>query len=92
MTMGFGTVTQRTSNTIVPTGYGMTGSVGTLTFVGLANVAIDSVSATVQIGEVRVYDQIDDSQTPNYSNVNDAQTPNYSNINRSQTPDWQDVA
>ncbi len=92
MTTGFGTITQRTSNTIVPTGYAMTGSVGTLTFVGLANVAIDSVSATVQIGEVRVYDQIDDSQTPNYSNVNDAQTPNYSNVNRSQTPDWQDVA
>tara|TARA_Y100001972_G_C7667297_1_gene337868 strand:- start:10232 stop:11152 length:921 start_codon:yes stop_codon:yes gene_type:complete len=92
MTTGFGTVTQRTSNTIVPTGYGMTGSVGTFTFVGLANVAIDGVSATIQVGEVRVYDQIDDSQTPNYSNVDDAQTPNYSNINRSQTPDWQDVA
>lgn len=92
MTTGFGTVTQRTSNTIVPTGYGMTGSVGTLTLVGLSNVAIDSVSATIQVGEVRVYDQIDDSQTPNYSNVDDAQTPNYSNINRSQTPDWQDVA
>ena len=92
MTTGFGTITQRTSNTIVPTGYSMTGSVGTLTFVGLANVAIDGVSATIQVGEVRVYDQIDDSQTPNYSNVDDAQTPNYSNINRSQTPDWQDVA
>ena len=92
MTMGFGTVTQRTSNTILPTGYGMTGSVGTLTFVGLANVAIDSVSATIQVGEVRIYDQIDDSQTPNYSNVDDAQTPSYSNVNRSQTPDWQDVA
>jgi hypothetical protein len=92
MTMGFGTVTQRTSNTIVATGYGMTGSVGTLTFVGLANIAIESVSATIQVGEVRIYDQIDDSQTPNYSNVDDAQTPSYSNVNRSQTPDWQDVA
>ena len=70
----------------------MTGSVGTLSSICSANVIPSSVLGTVEVGEVRIYDQIDDSQTPNYSNVDDAQTPNYSNVNRSQTPDWQDVA
>ena len=91
-TSGFTVVTQRTSNTIVPTGYVMTGSVGEIIIDAKATVIPDSILGTSAIPYVNVWSLVDDSQTAGYSNVDTSDSSSYSNINESQTPNWVEVA
>jgi hypothetical protein len=70
----------------------LTGSIGTVTFDGDANVSPTGVSATGGVGTPNIWSLIDDEQTPNWAAISDSQTPSWSTIDDSQTPNWEEVA
>ena len=52
----------------------------------------NSAGTTVLLGNVRIWSDVDDSQTSNFTPVNDSQTPSWSTVNDAQNPDWNEVA
>ena len=57
-----------------------TGSVGSVTMFGKANVFPIGQSAIGSVGTLLVWSRIDESQTPNYNNITDTQTPNWEEV------------
>jgi hypothetical protein len=68
-TTAVGTPTAITSNTIPVTMDALTGSIGSVTFEGDANVFPTGVEAACTTSGVNVWGLIDDSQTPNWKEV-----------------------
>jgi hypothetical protein len=91
MTSGLGTPTLKCDNNIVPDGQQMTSGVGQATTVAKSIVQVTGLGATVDVGSILVYGEIDTSQTPNYSNVDTTQTASYSDISTSQSPGFQEL-
>ena len=75
---------------------------GNVVIFGKANINPDSVSTSVELANVLVYGDIDESQSPSYSEINETQSPSYAdidesqssgyaNIDESQTPNYTDI-
>ena len=69
----------------------MISGVGQATTVAKSIVQVTGLGATVDVGSILVYGEIDTSQTPNYSNVDTTQTASYSDISTSQSPGFQEL-
>jgi mRNA degradation ribonuclease J1/J2 len=91
MTSGLGSVTTKGDNNISIDGFQLTSSVGVATTVAKSIVQPTGLGATVDVGSILVYGEIDTSQTPNYSNVDTTQTASYSDISTSQSPGFQEL-
>ena len=78
--------------TLQITGQSATGSVGSPTVISKANVNLNGVSGTGEVGKVLIWSLIDDTQTKNYANINTDQSSSFAEINETQTPNWEEVA
>ena len=74
------------------TGVSSSTATGSSTILANAVVVPQGVLATITVKDVRVWSNVDDSQTSNFTLVNDSQTPNWSTVNDTQNPDWNEVA
>ena len=82
----------RTENRVPVTGVSSGSAIGNVTIVAKAVVIPQGTNININIGDVRVWSRINDSQTSNFTPVNDSQTPTWSTVNDSQNPDWTEVA
>ena len=82
----------RTENRVSVTGVSSSTAIGSSTILANAVVVPQGVSADITLKDVRVWSNVDDSQTSNFTLVNDSQTPNWSTVNDTQNPDWNEVA
>jgi hypothetical protein len=69
----------------------MTSGVGQATTVAKSIVQPTGLQATVDVGSILVYGEIDTSQTPNYSNISTTQSPSFSDISTSQSPGFEEL-
>ena len=69
----------------------MTSGVGQATTVAKSIVQLTGLQATVDVGAILVYGEIDTDQTPNYSNVDTTQSASYSDISTSQSPGFEEI-
>tara|TARA_R100000426_G_scaffold85319_1_gene65192 strand:- start:105 stop:815 length:711 start_codon:yes stop_codon:yes gene_type:complete len=82
----------RTENRVPVTGVSSSTATGSSTILANAVVVLQGVFATITVKDVRVWSNVDDSQTSNFTLINDSQTPNWSTVNDTQNPDWNEVA
>ena len=91
-TSALGTITQRSSNTIVLSGFGLTSGLGTITSIAKANVTLVGFEMTSELSTVLVWSMLDDSQSSSFSEITESQTSSFSEITDTQDPNWEDVA
>ena len=82
----------RTENRVPVTGLSSSTAIGSSTILASAVVVSQGVSAVITVKDVRVWSDVNDSQTSNFTPVNDSQTPNWSTVNDTQNPNWNEVA
>ena len=91
-TSALGTITQRSSNTIVISGFGLTSGLGTITEIAKANVTLIGFEATSELSSVLVWSMLEESQASGFNEITDTQTPGWSEVSDSETASWEDVA
>ena len=72
----------------MPTGVSATSAIGSETIIAKAVVAVSGVTASVSIGNIRIWSEVDEDQSSNFVPVNESQTPNWNTVNDTQNPDW----
>jgi hypothetical protein len=71
--------------------FAITSAISTVTTNAAANVVPTGQAATFSTGSIFLWNEIDDSQTPNYSGVATSQTPTYSGVATSQDPNYTSI-
>ena len=91
-TSALGTITQRSSNTIIISGFGLTSGLGTITPVAKANVTLVGIEMISGLSTVLVWSMLDDSQSSSFSEITESQSSSFSEVTDTQDPNWEDVA
>ena len=62
----------------------------TAAMIFVTSIAEGALAADTIVGQF-LWNEIDDTQTPNWQNITNTQSPGWSEISDVQTPNWQEI-
>lgn len=87
-----GSVTASIPGSATLTGVESVGFIGEIRTAFPGEIFVTGVETVIENGTIKLYIQVDDSQTPNYQEVDSSQTPAYTPVDTSQTAGYQEVS